>query len=83
MQPVAAALIAFNEQLIIVLLGLIGVVHQDHRISHRLLNPRHPYIHGAPCQVITRRRPSNLFIQLRTPIPAINYDRLFGIYFPS
>ena len=29
MQPVAATLIAFNEQLVIILLGLIGIVHQD------------------------------------------------------
>ena len=46
-QPVAAALIAFNEQLVIVLLGLVGVVHQDHRISHRLLDTSHTNIHGT------------------------------------
>ena len=36
-QPVATALIAFNEQLVIILLRLIGIVHQDHCIAQGLL----------------------------------------------
>ena len=36
-QPVATALIAFNEQLVIIMLSLIGIVHQDYRISQGLL----------------------------------------------
>ena len=37
MQSVAAALVAFDEQLIIVLPGLVGIVHQNHRITESLL----------------------------------------------
>ena len=36
MQPVAATLIAFNEQFVIILLGLIGIVHQDNCIAQGL-----------------------------------------------
>ena len=75
--------VLLDENFVIVLLRLIRVVHQDHRISHCLLNASDSDIHGAPRQMITRRRTSHLLIQLRTPIPAINHDRLFGIYFPS
>ena len=55
MQPVATTLIAFNEQFVIILLSLIRIVHQNHRIPHRLLNAIHSDIHGAPCQMIACR----------------------------
>ena len=55
MQPVVTITIPLNKDFVIVLLGLVGIIHQDHRISHRLLNTSHPDIHSAPSQMITRR----------------------------
>ena len=89
--PVATRFIPFNEQLVIILLRLVGIFYQDIPVSLRLLVARDPYIHRASRQMIARRHPSNQPIQLRTPIPAINNDRLFGnfgvvyrsIFFPS
>jgi hypothetical protein len=46
-QPIAAIPIPLYQQFVIVLSGLVGVVHQDHRISHRLLDASHPDIHSA------------------------------------
>ena len=57
-QPDGAVAILLNEDLVIVLLRLIGVVHQDHCIPHRLLNASDPDIHCASRQMIARRRPS-------------------------
>ena len=81
MQPVVTITIPLNKDFVIVLLGLVGIIHQDHRISHRLLNAIHSDIHGAPRQMIARRRTAHLLIQLRTPISAADYDG--GIFFPS
>ena len=81
--PITPASIPFYQQFVIVLSGLVGIVHQDHRISQRLLNPRHSDIRRAPRQVIARRRSPHLPVHLRTPIPAADNNRLFGIFFPS
>ena len=81
--PIAPASIPFYQQFVIVLSGLIRIVHQDHRISQRLLDTIHPYIYGASRQVIARRRASHLPVHLRTPIPTTDNNRLFGIFFPS
>ena len=54
-QPVATALVAFYQQLVIVLSGLVGVVHQDHRIPYRLLDAGDADIHGTARQVIACR----------------------------
>ena len=81
--PIAPASIPFYQQFVVVLSGLIRIVHQNHRISQRLLYPIHPDIHCAPRQVIARRRASHLPVHLRTPIPTTDNNRLFGIFFPS
>ena len=81
--PIAPASIPFYQQFVVVLSGLIRIVHQDHRISHCLLDTIHPDIHCAPRQVIARRRASHLPVHLRTPIPTTDNNRLFGIFFPS
>ena len=81
--PISTAFISFYQQFVIVLSGLISIVHQDHRISHCLLYPIHPDIHCTPRQVIARRRASHPPVHLRTPIPAADNNRLFGIFFPS
>ena len=73
-QPNCPTAILLYQQFVIVLSGLVCVVHQDHRISHRLLDTSHTYIHGATCQMITRRRSSHLLIQLRRSIATSNND---------
>ena len=40
--PIVPASIPFYQQFVIVLSGLISIVHQDHRISQRLLEA-HPF----------------------------------------
>ena len=80
---ISPASIPLYQQFVVVLSGLIRIVHQDHRISQRLLYPIHPDIHCAPRQVIARRRASHLPVHLRTPIPTTDNNRLFGIFFPS
>ena len=81
--PISTASIPFYQQFVVVLSGLIRIVHQDHRISQRLLDPRHSDIHRAPRQMIARRRAPHPPVHLRTPIPTADNNRLFGIFFPS
>ena len=81
--PIAPTLIPLYQQFVIVLSGLIRIVHQDHRISQRLLDTIHSYIYGAPRQMIARRRAPHPPIHIRTPIPTTDNNRLFGIFFPS
>ena len=61
-QPVSPTLIPLNEQLVIILLRLVGIFYQDIPVSLRLLDTRDPYIHSASSQMITRRRASNYLI---------------------
>ena len=53
MQPNSPTAILLYDDFIIILLRLVGIVHQNHRISHRLLNTSHSYIHSASHQMIT------------------------------
>ena len=47
MHPVIAMGRTLYQQLIVVLLCFVSVIHQDHRIAHRLLNARDVDIHSA------------------------------------
>ncbi len=79
-QPDSTVAILFYQDFVIVLPGLIGIVHQDHRIAQGLLDTSDTDIHGTPRQMITRRRSAYLLIQLRAPIATVDDDWLFGIY---
>ena len=62
MHPVIAMGRTLYQQLVIILLRLISIIHQDHRITHRLLNARDMDIHSAARQVIARRSATNLLV---------------------
>ena len=52
--PMAACLIALNEELIIIPLGIVGYIQEDGGIADGLFKTRYADIHGAARQVVAR-----------------------------
>ena len=65
MQPIRTLLRTLNQQLIKLLIRIIRIIQQDHRIPHRLFDPKHPDIRRTPRQMITRWAPSYPLIHPR------------------
>ena len=78
MQPDGPIPVALDQQLIKLLLRFISIIEQNDSIAKRLLHPRNLNIHRTSCKMITRRSPTNLPIQLRRSIAAVDPNR-----FPS
>ena len=55
MDPIAACLVALDEEFIIIPLGAIRDIQQDGGIADGLLKARYMDIHGTARQVVARR----------------------------
>ena len=83
MHPVIAMGRTLYQQLIVVLLCFVSVIHQDHRITHRLLNASDVDIHSAACQVIARQSATHFLVQFWRAITTIDDNGLYGNIIPS
>ena len=57
----------------------VSNIQEYTRIANGLLLTQAAYIHCAPCQVITPRRSAYSLIHLRTPVPAIDDNRIVPV----
>ena len=80
MHPVVALAIALYQQLVEVLLTIIGCIKQDGGITNGLLYARTSYIHSAARQVVARMRPAYTSVHFRRTVATRDND---GLLFPS
>ena len=77
--PVAASLVALDEELIVVALRTVSDIQQDRGIADGLFKSRHTDIHSAARQVVRGRDTTHRLIHRRAPVAAIDDNRLIKV----
>ena len=77
-QPVAAG-IAFQQQLVEVLMTFVADVEQQRDVAQQLFLARHPQVGGASRQVVRRRASPHQPVQFLAAVSAIDDDRVVAL----
>ena len=75
-EPVGALGASLQQQLVEVLVPLVTDVEQDGGVAYELLDASHADVDGAARQVVAGRSTAHGPVHLRTPVPAVDDDRL-------